>query len=308
MAIATIVVLAAAQLVAAVPEASKVCVDCHRRERIAATSMETWRTSRHAAVGVACADCHLAPGADDLASLCPAPGVHREVAAPACGRCHPEQAEQFASGRHARAWTALLRVREEIPALTTSATRGCELCHRIGASGGRCDYCHTRHAFAPAEARRPESCRPCHQGANHPEWEMFSLSRHGSLYTIEGGHWDWSHPIEALYGGREPSVEHPPRVPVCATCHMARGRHQVPSVDGPTMLGFAGDDPGWRADETAIRRHFGLDPLAAYTPNSEPRTTDAAPPAPLARAFPDLLSTCGGCHTRSFAAAQMTAW
>ncbi len=304
----TVALLAAAQLAAPVPESSRACVECHSRERIAATSMETWRTSRHANVGVGCADCHLAPGGDDQKSLCPAPGVHREVAAPACGSCHPQQAEQFALGRHAQAWTALERVRQELPDLTASATRGCELCHRIGASGGRCDYCHTRHAFDPAEARRPESCRACHQGANHPEWDMFSLSRHGSLYTIAGDRWDWSHRIDVLYGDREPQVEHPPRVPVCTTCHMARGDHEVPSVDGAALLGFASDNAEWLADEAVIRRHFGLPnrPVTVRTSAASSPAVDS--PDPLTGAFPGLLAACGGCHTRSFAVAQITVW
>ncbi len=308
MAVLIVVLLAAAQLTAPVPKTSEACVDCHRRERIAATSMGTWRSSRHAAVGVGCAECHLAPGSGDHASLCPAPGVHREVAAGTCGRCHPHQAEQFASGRHARAWAALEGVRQELPGLNASATRGCELCHQIGANGGRCDYCHTRHAFDPAEARRPESCRPCHQGANHPEWDMYSVSRHGSLYAIEGGGWDWSHAIEKLYGDAAPEQNRPPRVPVCATCHMARGGHQVPAVGGAALLGFASVDPEWLADEAVIRGHFqaGRSPGAGPTPIAS--ASAAGAPDPLSRAFPDLVTACSGCHTRSFAAAQIAAW
>ncbi|MDD4635670.1 MAG: multiheme c-type cytochrome [Dehalococcoidales bacterium] len=48
-----------------------------------------------------------------------------------------------------------------------------------------CVTCHTRHSFSINEARQPEACLPCHQGFDHPQYEMWSTSKHGIIYGIE---------------------------------------------------------------------------------------------------------------------------
>ncbi|MGB5994540.1 MAG: multiheme c-type cytochrome, partial [Candidatus Deferrimicrobiaceae bacterium] len=47
-----------------VPDESKVCVDCHQKEKVAATAIEEWRYSTHAREGVGCIDCHAAKKED----------------------------------------------------------------------------------------------------------------------------------------------------------------------------------------------------------------------------------------------------
>jgi nitrate/TMAO reductase-like tetraheme cytochrome c subunit len=51
-----------------VPEESQVCVDCHQKEKVAATAIEEWRYSTHAREGVGCIDCHAAKKEDKDAS------------------------------------------------------------------------------------------------------------------------------------------------------------------------------------------------------------------------------------------------
>jgi hydroxylamine dehydrogenase len=90
----------------------------------------------------------------------------------------------------------------------------CVQCHSVAT---KCDSCHTRHRFDPAEARRAEACITCHSGPPHPDDETYFASAHGKLYLAEGDGWDWS---KSLVKGNYKS-------PTCAYCHMDGGRHQV---------------------------------------------------------------------------------
>ncbi len=73
-----------------------------------------------------------------------------------------------------------------------------------------CIACHTRHAFNLQEARKPEACYTCHMGPDHPNYEAYSASKHGSIYTARGAAWDWTVPLaQATY-----------ETPTCAYCHM----------------------------------------------------------------------------------------
>jgi hydroxylamine dehydrogenase len=73
-----------------------------------------------------------------------------------------------------------------------------------------CIACHTRHSFDLTEARKPEACHTCHMGPDHPNYEAYESSKHGSIYGARGAAWDWTVPMaEARY-----------ETPTCAYCHM----------------------------------------------------------------------------------------
>jgi len=73
-----------------------------------------------------------------------------------------------------------------------------------------CIACHTRHAFNLEEARKPESCYTCHMGPDHPNYEAYMSSKHGSVYVARGASWDWNTPLpQAAFD-----------TPTCAYCHM----------------------------------------------------------------------------------------
>ncbi len=73
-----------------------------------------------------------------------------------------------------------------------------------------CIACHTRHAFNLQEARKPEACYTCHMGPDHPNYEAYMSSKHGSIYVARGQTWDWTKPMaEARWD-----------TPTCAYCHM----------------------------------------------------------------------------------------
>ncbi|MET1101037.1 MAG: multiheme c-type cytochrome, partial [Pyrodictiaceae archaeon] len=115
-----------------------------------------------------------------------------------CRACHPTQVNQFLSGKHALAWKAMMALPmvKEMP--REEVLFGCGGCHKIGVKsaedllelgldrpygiGATCDQCHTRHAFSTYEARQPEACAKCHMGFDHPQWEMWSTSKHGNIY------------------------------------------------------------------------------------------------------------------------------
>lgn len=79
---------------------------------------------------------------------------------------------------------------------------------------GSCTYCHTRHRFSIAEARKPETCGQCHLGPDHPQYEIYEESKHGNIYFSEGDKWNWD----------VPSGKWRPKdivAPTCATCHIS---------------------------------------------------------------------------------------
>lgn len=73
-----------------------------------------------------------------------------------------------------------------------------------------CIACHTRHSFNLVEARKPEACYTCHMGPDHPNYEAYMSSKHGSIYVARGAEWDWTATLaEAQWDA-----------PTCAYCHM----------------------------------------------------------------------------------------
>ena len=122
-----------------------------------------------------------------------------------------------------------------------SGLKGCGGCHRVGIKpdeekkynryGMGCNSCHTRHMFSKAEAQKPQACQTCHMGFDHPQWEMWSSSKHGSI---------------ALSGGEAG------RAPVCQTCHMPGGDHGVRTAWGFLAVRLPEDDAEWMGYRATI--------------------------------------------------------
>lgn len=96
---------------------------------------------------------------------------------------------------------------------------------RINPDGslGSCTYCHTRHKFSVAEARKPETCGQCHLGPDHPQYEIYEESKHGNIYHASGEEWNWD--VPSGQWGPEDIV-----APTCATCHMSGFGGAVPTT------------------------------------------------------------------------------
>ena len=184
------------------------CVQCH--EGITPGIVNDWRASGHARATepVTCDLCH---GDDHRKLRLPTPEV--------CGGCHEKQHGEFRDEARYGFPSHVLAMERVVDAAhfvdkPKAEVQSCVQCHSVAT---KCDSCHSRHRFDPAEARRPEACITCHAGPPHPDDETFFASAHGRLYQEEGADWDWSRPLaKGNYKG-----------PTCAYCHMEGGRHQV---------------------------------------------------------------------------------
>jgi len=282
------------------------CIDCH--VKTTPQIVADWRLSKHAGSAVGCEVCHGEEhkSASDVAKVkLPTPDT--------CAACHDTQVAQFKKGKHALAWAAMqaMPTIHAQPIAMTYGLKGCGGCHKIGlkseadmkqisADGSHafgnasCDACHTRHTFSVKEARQPQACQTCHMGFDHPQWEMYSASKHG---------------VRALLKQNGTLPEGTP-APTCQDCHMADGNHEVRTAWGflAVKLPFP-DDKQWTDDQVTILQALGvLDPAGKPTAR-----LDAVKAADLARLTKEswdaerakMQKTCGNCHSAAFAAAQL---
>jgi hypothetical protein len=281
------------------------CVDCHAKASPQIVS--DWKLSRHASVDVDCATCHgdAHVSRDDFAKAkLPTPDT--------CAQCHDAQVAQFKKGKHAFAWAAVkaMPTFHYQPLAIREGLKGCGGCHKLGlkseaeqkelakASGGfgnaSCDACHTRHLFSKAEARRPEACQTCHMGFDHPQWEMYSSSKHGVRNALK----------------QQKALPETAAAPTCQTCHMQEGNHEVRTAWGflAVRLPLPEDDPQWKADRITILQGLGvLDPKG--NPTARLEVVKAADVARLTQEAFDaertkMLRTCEQCHSGNFAREQ----
>ena len=287
------------------PVAADICVDCHKT--ITPGIVGDWELSKHFENEVACSVCHGEghTTADDVANVSlPTPAT--------CNECHDEQVEQFSKGKHAFAWAALkaMPTTHALPMALIDGMRGCGGCHKIGLKSDEavaelkaqgithgvasCDACHTRHTFSVKEALQPQACQTCHMGFDHPQWEMYSSSKHGVR-----------HGLKQLGVLSEEAA-----APSCQTCHMQDGDHEV-----RTPWGFLAvrlplpEDPQWQADQITILQALGVLDLEG-NPTARLEVVKAAQVARLTQEEFDherdkLVKACKQCHSENFARAEM---
>jgi len=173
---------------------------------------------------VGCIDCHVdintKKKADHRADL-------RMPTADVCGNCHLQEFAERESERDTITWPqnqwpkgrpshALdYRANVEVEVYAGMSQReiadGCTMCH---VQQNKCDGCHTRHEFSVADSRKPEACGTCHSGADHINWEAYTMSKHGKEYESKGKSWNWNVQLKdaVAKGGQS--------APTCASCHM----------------------------------------------------------------------------------------
>jgi len=301
-----------------VPEESAACVKCHMQKNITGSAIRDWQLSKHFEAGVACANCHIpvkeaAESIRNASTVCEDKRVRRAVSPRNCAGCHPQQFEQFSTGKHAVAWVAMTAMPTTAmqPHALIEGMKGCGGCHRIGLDEGKCDSCHTRHLFTAAEARRPEACMTCHMGFDHPQWEMYSTSKHGSIYAIEGSRWDWKLDLADWFKNPDRASASRPRAPVCATCHMPGGDHSVRTAWGFLALRLPEKDPEWMAYRQKI-----LIALGVLTPEGKPTARlDVVKVGKVARLSAEewqaerdrMVRVCVSCHAGAFAQQNLAA-
>lgn len=290
--------------VAAMAARADECIECHTK--ITPRVVTDWQLSTHSP-DVGCAECHGSEhkGMDDAAKT----GI---ATMDVCAECHEDRVEQFKRGKHALGW-AVMKAMPTIhhqPSAQIEGMKGCGACHQVGiksdadlkaikASGSgygasSCDTCHTRHLFSVKEARQPQACQTCHMGFDHPQWEMYSSSKHGVRYLLK-------------QNGVLPEGA---AAPTCQTCHMQDGDHEV-----RTGWGFLAvrlplpEDKQWAADQTLILQALGvLDPEGKPTDRLEVvKATDLA--RLTQEAFDTernkMLKVCSECHSDNFAKGEL---
>jgi len=281
------------------------CVDCHAR--VTPSIVSDWKLSKHSAIEVGCDTCHgdEHTSASDVAKV-------KILTPETCATCHQAQVEQFKHGKHAMGWAAM----EAMPTIhwqpmaLIEGQKGCGGCHKIGLKtpaeiaelrqGGNefgaasCDSCHTRHTFSVDEARQPQACETCHMGFDHPQWEMYSSSKHGVRHDLKQRH---VLPADAA-------------APTCQTCHMQEGNHEVRTAWGFLAVRLPlPEDKQWAADRATVLQALGvLDPQGK--PTALVDTVKAADVVRLTqedwqRERDKMLKTCNQCHSVNFARQQL---
>jgi len=281
------------------------CVECHKK--VTPSIVSDWQLSKHSQNAVDCAVCHGSDhsSAADVAKVkIPTPET--------CGQCHADRVAQFKTGKHAAAWAAMkaMPTFHWQPVAMTEGMKGCGACHKIGLKTeaeiaalkkdgagfgtASCDACHTRHTFSVEEARQPQSCETCHMGFDHPQWEMYSGSKHGVRYLLK----------------QSKVIPESAAAPTCQTCHMQDGGHGVQTAWGFLAVRFPmPEDKQWAADRATILQAFGvLDPDGK--PTARLAVVKAANVARLTaedwqKQRDKMLVTCNQCHSANFAKAEL---
>lgn len=281
------------------------CLECHKKATPQIVS--DWQLSQHAKNDVDCSVCHGEEhkSATDFAKAkIPTPET--------CALCHETQVAQFKKGKHAFAWAAMkaMPTAHAQPIALMEGMKGCGGCHKIGlkseadiqdlkkaASGfGRasCDSCHTRHVFSVIEARQPQACQTCHMGFDHPQWEMYSGSKHGVRFLLK----------------QNKTLPESVAAPTCQTCHIEEGNHEVRTAWGFLAVRLPmPEDERWAADRATILQALGvLDPEGKPTPRLE-----VVKAADVVRLTQDawqkerdrMVGVCNRCHSVNFARAEL---
>jgi hypothetical protein len=281
------------------------CVSCHEDQT--PNIVIDWKLSAHYKEEVGCADCHGEghESADDVAEV-------ETITAATCGTCHEERLEEFSRGKHALAWAAFeaMPTSHALPMALGPGQKGCGGCHKIGLKDeskvaelkekgsvfghASCDSCHTRHTFSVVEARQPQACQTCHMGFDHPQWEMWSSSKHGVRYLLK----------------QNGTLPESTPAPTCQTCHMSDGNHEVRTAWGFLAVRLPlPEDPVWKADQATILQALGvLDPEGKPTGRLD--VIKAADVARLTQEAFDaerskMIAICGDCHSENFARAEL---
>jgi hydroxylamine dehydrogenase len=281
------------------------CVECHKE--VTPNIVSDWQLSKHSQNEINCSICHGDKHKDpyDVTNvLIPTPET--------CANCHVERVDQYKAGKHAAAWAAMkaMPTAHWQPMAMMEGMKGCGGCHKIGLKTeeeikglkkngagfgvASCDACHTRHMFSVLEAQQPQACQTCHTGFDHPQWEMYSGSKHGVRFLLK----------------QNKTLPETVAAPTCQTCHMQEGDHAVITAWGFLAVRLPmPEDKQWAADRVTILQALGvLDPEGNATDRLQ-----VAKAANLVRLTQEdwqrerdkMLKACNQCHSLNFAESEL---
>jgi hypothetical protein len=222
-------------------EQTEACIECHEENAIAPVIVSQWRRSAHARNGIGCFECHGAQPDDIDGFEHYGERISIIVSPKDCGQCHAKEFGEFDGSHHAKAGQilgSLDNILGEVVEGPPAANAGCKQCHgsivkvleggkldpvtwpntgigRINPDGskGSCTACHSRHAFSPMLARQPENCGKCHLGPDHPQYEIYTESKHGIAFRA------FIHQMNLSSDSWVLGIDYV-AAPTCATCHM----------------------------------------------------------------------------------------
>ncbi len=282
-------------------QAAENCIECHKK--ITPGQVKDWSVSKHAENDITCSICHgEGHQSEKDVDKVMLPDEHK------CAECHEEQFESFKMGKHQFGWTSLnaMPITHVEPDNLMEGGKGCGGCHNMGikteeqkkeqlAKGFRyqnnsCDECHTRHSFSKTEAQDPQACQQCHMGYDHPQWEMWSSSKHGSRW----------------FAKQRGALPKDAQAPTCQYCHLPDGTH-----NNRTAWGFLGvrlplpEDKDWAADQVTILKALGVLNPETGKPTARLEAVKAVRLARLTKEEFDqernkIKSRCYNCHGKSY--------
>nr|HID57975.1 cytochrome C [Desulfobacterales bacterium] len=287
-------------------QASETCIECHKK--ITPGQVKDWSVSKHAENEVFCSTCHggAHQSAGDVAKII-LPDEH------VCAECHEDQFESFKKGKHQFGWISMntFHITHVEPDNLMEGGKGCGGCHNMGIKteaqkkeqsqkgyryqNNSCDECHTRHSFSKKEARDPQACQQCHMGYDHPQWEMWSSSKHGSRW----------------FAKQRGALPKDAQAPTCQSCHLPDGTH-----NNRTAWGFLGvrlplpEDKQWAADQRTILKALGVLNPETGKPTARLEAVKAMRLARLDReSFQEerdkMIKRCARCHSERYARKQL---
>ena len=217
--------------------------------------------SKHSQNDVDCSVCH---GEDHKAANDYA--VARIPTPETCAQCHEKKLTQFKKGKHALAWAAMkaMPTAHAQPVAMMEGMKGCG------------------------------ACQTCHMGFDHPQWEMYSASKHGVRYLLK----------------QNKTLPESVAAPACQACHMQEGNHEVRTAWGFLAVRLPmPEDKQWTADRATILQGLGvLDP--AGNPTGRLEVVKAVDLARLTQEAwqaerDKMIKTCNLCHSVNFAKAEL---
>lgn len=250
---AILLVFLGASIVYAAQEYSKetkLCVTCH--DQMNSSVIKQWKDSEHAKNDIGCYECHKAEKGEKDAQDHYGNWVSAIVSPKDCGQCHAQEAKEMTQSYHAIAnkFTGSLdNVLGRVVTGEANFNLGCAQCHgsnievdkkghpiaptwpnngigRVNPDGsnGTCSGCHNRHTFSVEQARTPETCGKCHQGPDHPQIEIFTLSKHGIQYNVMKDEMNLDKHDGWVLG------KDYYQAPNCVTCHMGATENGLKST------------------------------------------------------------------------------
>ncbi len=137
----------------------------------------------------------------------------------------------------------------EFPVLTGWPNQGVGRLNPDG-SKGACTPCHARHEFSIEMARKPYTCSECHKGPDVPAYKVYSVSKHGNMFSSMSADWDFENVPWVV--GKDFTA------PTCATCHVS----MLTTDEGETIV-----ERSHQMNDRLSWRIFGL-PYAHPHPKS----------------------------------------